>query len=89
MSDFRRQRGGRRQVGPYGYEHPDPAPDVCTVAREADGSFLVRHYPNLESRHMCCRPVQVHPRAGESEIEALARADRIIDAQHAPAAEVA
>jgi hypothetical protein len=84
FGNVRRARG--RNFGPYSDENPDPAPEVVTVTR-IDGGFIVTHYPHIDAEKACCRPVKVKARAGESEQETLARADRLLDQQHA--AEVA
>ena len=69
-----------RNFGPYSDAHPDPAPDVVSVAR-VDGSFLVRHFPHIDEDKPCC-VVKVTPRDGESDIETLARAGQMLDRVH-------
>lgn len=76
---------GRQRVGVYG-DQPDPSPDVSSVTREADGVFLVHHFPTADAKKPCCR-VRVTQRAGESDVEALLRASVLCDRQHAVPAE--
>lgn len=78
IGNVRRERG--RNFGPYSDENPDPAPDVFAVKRE-DGAFVVTHYPHVDDTKACC-VVKVTPRAGESETEALSRADQMIERVH-------
>lgn len=54
---------------------PDPCPDYHTVARERDGVFLTKHYPNGAATEPCC-VMRIIRRPGESDIDALARGDR-------------
>jgi hypothetical protein len=75
---MRPRRTGRPDVLPDG--RPDPCPDVCTVTREVDG-FVCKHFPNSGTEESCC-VVRVTRRAGEADVETLARADREIDARH-------
>jgi hypothetical protein len=49
--------------------------------RRVDGGFEVRHFPDRYTRTPCCT-VRVRPEAGESDIEALARADRMCEERH-------
>lgn len=77
--DFRQARG--RNFGPYSDAHPDPAPDVCSVKRQADGSFVVTHYPHVDDEKACC-VVKVSPRDGETDSDTLMRADRMLDQVH-------
>jgi hypothetical protein len=75
LSQLRRVAAGLEGKG-------DPAPDCCTVARVAEGVFLVRHFPSADAARPCCRPVRVTRRAEEHDIDALARAWRLIEQQH-------
>ena len=79
LGNFRHKRG--RNFGPYSDANPDPAPEASSVTRQADGSFLVRHFPHIDAQQPCC-VVKVTPRDGESDIETLARADRILERVH-------
>ena len=74
---------GRNKQSLYNEAHPDPAPDVVAVKRLPDGQFIVAHYPNADAEKPCCRPVHVRTRAGEDEVATLARADQMIEQQHA------
>jgi len=56
---------------------------MYAVERIATG-FLVRHYHAIDDPRMCCRPVSVTPGAGETEIQVLERAYRLLERQHAP-----
>lgn len=76
--DFR-ARG--RNFGPYSDERPDPAPDVYAVARQADGAFVVSHYPHVDDERPCC-VVKVTRKPAEADAEMLARADQMIDRVH-------
>jgi len=59
----------------------DLAPDVYSVVRLRAGAFEVRHFPSNVEQRPCCI-ARVTCRAGESELDALARASRLCDQQH-------
>ena len=63
---------------------PDPAPDVWSVARPAEGVFLVKHYLSAAETIACCEQTIVK-QPGESDIDALRRAPECVR-QAAPVA---
>jgi hypothetical protein len=60
-----------RRLSPW-LDGEDPCPDVYGVERK-DGRFIVRHYVNADATESCCT-VEITPRPGESDIDALRRA---------------
>src|SRR5688572_28632598 len=77
-----RVRPRRQHAGVYSSEHPDPAPDVVTVARESDGVFRIQHFENIDAPDPCCL-VEVTQRAGEDDVATLLRASALCDRKHA------
>jgi hypothetical protein len=59
----------------------DLASDVYTVTRR-DGKFVVRHFPTAAPGARACCAIVITPRPGESESDALARADRYCQDKH-------
>lgn len=71
----------RQHSGVYSDEHPDPAPDVFTVARKPGGVFSVRHFPAPDVGRSCC-VVEVTQRVGEDDVDTLLRASALCDRKH-------
>ena len=82
-----RPRGGwqvgthwRSRTAPEALADEDPAPDVFGVEQRGD-TFIVRHYEHAAARRPHCT-VTVTRQPGESNLDALTRANREHDRSH-------